>query len=211
MTTQLATVDFHGYPLITVNRDGEIYVALKPMIEHIGLDWEGQRQRIQRDEVLSGCACVIKVQMPGDDQRRDVLFLPLQYLNGWLFGIDTNRILNDEVRRRIVEYKRECYEVLYRYWHGQEVKPKPKHRRRPETDVMQSKIVRRAINRKAHDVCQAAYPNVKAFIEDLMRSELNEHPGMDAEDLALWLEHCSSQTVLDFVLGVGLIGPGGDA
>ncbi len=125
MTANLATVEFHGHPLVTLKQDDTILVALKPIVEGIGLDWRGQHKRIQRDDVLSTCVVVMTMQLPGDTQRREVLFLPLQYLNGWLFGVDTHRIKNPEVRERINQYKRECYEVLYRYWHGKELESTP--------------------------------------------------------------------------------------
>lgn len=38
----------------------EQLVAIKPICEAIGIDWEGQRQRIERDEILSSVACMIK-------------------------------------------------------------------------------------------------------------------------------------------------------
>jgi hypothetical protein len=37
--------------------------------------------------------------------------LPLDYLNGWLFGINANRV-KDEVKDRLVRYQEECYQVL---------------------------------------------------------------------------------------------------
>ena len=36
----------------TLEKDGVQYVAMKPICENIGLDWDGQRKRIDRKEVL---------------------------------------------------------------------------------------------------------------------------------------------------------------
>lgn len=47
------TVDFHNQSLVTLQKDGIAYVAMKPICENIGLDWDAQRQRIKRDEVLN--------------------------------------------------------------------------------------------------------------------------------------------------------------
>ena len=44
--------------------------------------------------------------------------LKLDYLNGWLFSIDSVRIKSPEVRERVQLYQRECYRVLYRYFSG---------------------------------------------------------------------------------------------
>lgn len=41
--------------------------------------------------------------------------LPLHYLNGWLFGIDANRV-KPELKEKLIRYQKECYEVLWDYW-----------------------------------------------------------------------------------------------
>jgi hypothetical protein len=40
-----------------------------------------------------------------------MLCLPLDYLNGWLFGINASRV-KAGVRERLLRYQRECYKVL---------------------------------------------------------------------------------------------------
>lgn len=37
--------------------------------------------------------------------------IPLDYLNGWLFGINANRV-KPEIRDRLIRYQTECYRVL---------------------------------------------------------------------------------------------------
>lgn len=49
----IQTVNFHNQSLITLQKDGVAYVAMKPICENIGLNWDAQRQRISRDEVLA--------------------------------------------------------------------------------------------------------------------------------------------------------------
>src|SRR4051812_32395928 len=90
MGTQLSTVDFHGQVLQIVDLRGRPYVPIKPICINLGIDWEGQRQRISRDSVLCEGACMIKAPSVGGEQ--DTLCLPLEYLNGWLFGIDERRV-----------------------------------------------------------------------------------------------------------------------
>ena len=41
--------------------------------------------------------------------------LPIEYLNGWLFGIDVNRC-KPEIRETLIKYKKECYQALHDYW-----------------------------------------------------------------------------------------------
>ena len=64
------TIPFYEDRLIVqLGEDGEIYVALRPIVEALGLDWSGQLQRIKRDPVLSEEITTISVvitptQMP---------------------------------------------------------------------------------------------------------------------------------------------------
>lgn len=93
----------------------QVYVPLRPICDSLGIDWSAQRQRVLRDPVLSEalqpCVVVTPTQGEQPEQRRTVQCLPLDYLNGWLFGINANRV-NPEIRDRLIRYQKECYQVL---------------------------------------------------------------------------------------------------
>ncbi|ELA08727.1 putative antirepressor protein [Moraxella macacae 0408225] len=114
MTNQLASIDFHGQTLLATIQDNVVYTALKPICENIGLDWDAQRQRINRDEVLNSTTVIITA-VGNDGKNREMLCLPIQYLNGWLFGVDTNRV-KAEIKDKLITYKKECYQALFDYW-----------------------------------------------------------------------------------------------
>ena len=113
MTTQIQTIQFNRQSLVTFEQNGTHYTAMKPICENIGLCWDGQRQRIQRDEVLSEGAVIITVPSNGGDQQ--MICLPIEYINGWLFSIDIKRC-KPEIRETLIMYKKECYQALYNYW-----------------------------------------------------------------------------------------------
>ena len=117
------TVDFHGHALTVVTGPaGERLVAMKPICEAIGLGWKGQHERIHRDDVLKEGIRVIRMPSAGGEQ--DTLCLPLDLLNGWLFGIDVGRCKED-IRPILIQYKRECHGVLAAYWQqGEAVNPR---------------------------------------------------------------------------------------
>lgn len=126
MQTEL--IPFHQHSLITVKHEGRVLVAMKPICESIGLNWRAQYNRLKRDSVLSTCVvimttqmptcvAIMATQMPGDDQSREVTFLDLEYLNGWLFGIDANRV-KPELRETVIDYQKHCYHVLFQHFHG---------------------------------------------------------------------------------------------
>lgn len=111
---EIQTVDFHGHELALVAHNDEPYVAMRPVCDAIGLDWEGQRQRIARHPVLKTVAFVIQAT-GADGKNYRMLVLPLQYLNGWLFGIDASRVKRG-CREDLIRYQRECFQALYDYW-----------------------------------------------------------------------------------------------
>lgn len=124
ITASPVTVDFHGTAIPTFNVEGVIRVAMRPIVDAIGLQWEAQYKRIKRHPVLKSCVSMMDMQLPGDKQRRKLLTLPLNKLNGWLFGIDTGRV-KPEIREKLVEYQAECFEVLADYWQkGEAVSPR---------------------------------------------------------------------------------------
>ena len=115
MSNQISTqtISFNNQSLITVEQNGNHYVAMKPICENIGLTWEPQVLRIKRDEVLSQGMIVMIIPTNGGNQN--MICLPIEYLNGWLFGIDINRC-NPEIRDTLIKYKKECYQALHDYW-----------------------------------------------------------------------------------------------
>ena len=115
MANQISTqtISFNNQSLITVEQNGNHYVAMKPICENIGLAWEPQVLRIKRDEVLSQGMIVMIIPTNGGNQN--MICLPIEYLNGWLFGIDINRC-KPEIRDTLIKYKKECYQALHDYW-----------------------------------------------------------------------------------------------
>lgn len=112
-TTDLLSVTFHGNKLFIVEHDGEPYVPMRPIVEGMGLDWASQYVRIRDDERFS--VVRITTQMPGDDQRREVVCLPLRKILGWLMTVSPNKV-KPALRERIICYQRECDDVLWRHW-----------------------------------------------------------------------------------------------
>ncbi len=102
--------------LVEENGHEVVYVPLKPLCDYLGVNWDGQRQRLRRDPVLTEMVQgTVVITAPSPDGRgggpQEMLSLPLDYLNGWLFGINANRV-KKEIRERLITYQRECYRVL---------------------------------------------------------------------------------------------------
>jgi hypothetical protein len=50
-----------------------------------------------------------------DGKMREMIMLPVKYLQGWLFTVDANRV-KPEIKDRLLQYQRECFDVLNQYW-----------------------------------------------------------------------------------------------
>jgi hypothetical protein len=108
MAAQLISVNFHDQSLAAAVLDGKPYVAMKPICENLGLQWRAQYHRIKRHPVLNQVVSMTDTTSYGQDGKTynaEMLMLPLDYLNGWLFGIDISRI-KEELKPRLMEYQR---------------------------------------------------------------------------------------------------------
>jgi len=104
-------IEFYGDMLQIAIVDGVAYIALRPLTDHLGLDWAAQRQRTLRDEVLVEEAR--QVLMTGSDgKQRQMFALPLEYLPGWLFGITPSRV-RPELMEKLKRYRKDCFRVLW--------------------------------------------------------------------------------------------------
>ena len=126
---EIVTIDFHGDTLLASKQDEEVFVAVKPIAERIGLRWHGQFERLQRDPILSEGIRVTCIYSAGGMQ--ETVCLRLDLVHGWLFTIDHDRV-KPELRERVLLYKRECYRVLAEHFLGRAA---PAPQREPVEDV----------------------------------------------------------------------------
>ena len=112
------TIPFYEDRLIVqLGEDGEIYVALRPIVEALGLSWGSQFNRIKRDAVLAKkirtlSVFVTNTQGETGGQNRAVICLPRQYLSGFLFGISAGRIKDARLRSKVVQFQEEAHLIL---------------------------------------------------------------------------------------------------
>lgn len=110
----VTTVPFHGTNLFVVERGGQPYVPMRPVVEGMGLDWKTQFRKLQSGRFVT-CVVEMTTQLPGDIQKRAVTCLPLRKLMGWLMSIQPNKV-KPEIRDKVIAYQAECDDVLWDYW-----------------------------------------------------------------------------------------------
>ncbi|HBR1421798.1 phage antirepressor N-terminal domain-containing protein [Klebsiella pneumoniae] len=165
-------VQFNGQQVLTAMAAGIAYVAMKPIVENLGMSWSTQQTKLMKQ--LEKFNCVHMNMVAADGKLRKLLCLPLKKLNGWLFSINPEKVRAD-IRDKLIQYQEECFTVLHDYWaKGKAENPRKK------TTVDERTPLRDAVNMlvsKRHMMYPEAYAmihqrfNVES-IEDLEATQI---------------------------------------
>ena len=112
-TTEVVRVN--GQEIECPFENGENFVAIKPICQALGIDHQKQFERIKNDRKLSQLYTDTVYSSGADGKQRPMFCIPLKYVFGWLFSIDENKV-NEQNRDTFINYKDECYEVLYNHF-----------------------------------------------------------------------------------------------
>lgn len=138
------------------------YVAMKPICENIGLQWEAQLRRIKRNHVLSKGMTIMDIPSNGGVQQ--FVCLPLGLLNGWLMGVDISKV-KSEIKDTLMKYQLECYDVLYKHF-------MPKPPKQIDMSMYVSKDVHNNLALKYHRMFRQyddMIDTMRAQVEDMQR------------------------------------------
>lgn len=110
----IVKIPFNGSTMIAQRfDDGEIYAALKPICENIGIAFNGQWERLNR----TPWAAVRMIRTTGADGKRyNMAAISRKTLTMWLATINTNRLKDEQARRNVVVYQQEAAEALDKYF-----------------------------------------------------------------------------------------------
>ena len=112
MNTQLIPDPFHNDTLVLVDDNGTPFVAMRPIVENMGLAWQVQHRKLSEKFAST---VTIMVTVGEDGRNRDMVCLPLRKLPAWLYSVNPNKVapaIADKVR----QYQDECDDVLWEYW-----------------------------------------------------------------------------------------------
>lgn len=178
-------VPFNGQQIITAMAAGVAYVAMKPIVENLGMSWGTQQQKLMKQ--LDKFNCIHMNMVAADGKLRKLLCLPLKKLNGWLFSINPKKVRAD-IRDKLIQYQEECFTVLHDYW----TKGKAENARK-KTSVDDRTPLRDAVNMlvsKKH----LMYPEAYAMIHQRFNVESIEE--LDASQIPQAVEYIH-RVVLD--------------
>jgi hypothetical protein len=115
-SARITTVEFYKDALFAVERQDGVFVAITPICNALGVDAKRQRDRIQRDPILSEGGTMVALPSAGGIQ--ETFCLRLDLVHGWLFTIDDSRVRDEETRQKVLTYKRECHGALFHHFYG---------------------------------------------------------------------------------------------
>ncbi len=107
---KIITVEFKNESIEVIDN----FVSVNKICQNLGIDKSRQYQKIQADPTYK--SELREIEINGIIQK--VLCIPYNKINGWLFSISVNRV-KPEVKQNLIEYKNECFEVLYRHFNQQ--------------------------------------------------------------------------------------------
>ncbi|EJO0503625.1 phage antirepressor Ant [Salmonella enterica] len=170
-------VPFNGQEIIAVVAAGATYVAMRKIVENIGIDWTGQSVKLRKQKEKFGCR---DISIPSKGGIQKMLCIPLKKLNGWLFSINPEKVRAD-IRDKLIKYQEECFTVLHDYWtKGKAENPRKK------TSVDERTPLRDAVNMlvsKKH----LMYPEAYAMIHHRFNVESIEE--LEASQIPLAVEY----------------------
>ncbi|KOA60984.1 hypothetical protein BAAM0499_03705 [Bifidobacterium animalis subsp. animalis MCC 0499] len=110
----LSEIPFRGQIILAQqDGDGEVLVALKPVCENMGIAFNAQYERLQRQE----WAVVRMMRTTGADGKTyNMVAVDRQTFTMWLATIDTARIKNPQAKALIVSYQKEAAQALDAYF-----------------------------------------------------------------------------------------------
>lgn len=102
---------FNDQNIVYKRIKGVYWISLKSVCEALSINTNRQLQNIKEDPILGPEVAKQQLQVPGDNQKREYVCLPEEYIYGWIFSLRSES-------PELLEYKRECYHLLYQHFHG---------------------------------------------------------------------------------------------
>lgn len=93
----LISIPFHHKPLCLIDADGKPYVAMRPIVDGMGIDWKTQERKLKS---RFASTVVIMPTVALDGKQREMLCLPLEKLPAWLLTINPRKV-NPAIRANV--------------------------------------------------------------------------------------------------------------
>ncbi|MDP3641778.1 MAG: phage antirepressor N-terminal domain-containing protein [Bacteroidota bacterium] len=101
---------FNGKRIVMLGKNGTWWIAIKPICEALGVNYNRQFQNLKNNRILNQLFAEQQM-VAADDKLRKMVCLPEFAIYGWIFQIESNA-------PGLEDFQWECYHVLYEHFHG---------------------------------------------------------------------------------------------
>lgn len=106
-------LNFNGKNIVFVEENGKYWIALKSICEALEVDYIRSFKNAKNDPILGSVLSeqTIQVSKNGKKQGRKMTCIPEEFVYGWIFSLRSDS-------PQLIEYKKTCYQLLYKHFHG---------------------------------------------------------------------------------------------
>lgn len=168
MDKQVITT-INGIQIVAVTDESfNTLVPIKPICDAIGVAFERQFSKLKEHEILAPTV-TLRVMVAADGKQREMVCLPLEFVYGWIFTINTKNV-SKEAHDSVLRYQLECYQALYTHFAGS-------LRRRVEENEAEIKALQ-AVNEaiKGVKAAKAAQKEAEEHLDAIRKARLDTAP-----------------------------------
>jgi hypothetical protein len=110
---EVVKLDLTAGSIHTALVDSQPHIVLKPAIEDLGLSYAAQYRKLQTRSWAS--VAQTAMQMPGDDQVRNHLTVPVRTFLMLLANVNENRVA-EAIRPTLIAFQNETADAIEAYW-----------------------------------------------------------------------------------------------
>lgn len=112
-SANLIAMPFHGDEIVTFQAEDGPRVAMRRIVENMGIGWGSQRQKLVAQSKKFACDDIVTHDTLGRPQ--EMLTMPVAKLPLWLATINPNKVRAD-LRAKVELYQAESAVALHDYW-----------------------------------------------------------------------------------------------
>ena len=106
----IVKVNFHGDELWAIEKDSKVWVPLRRPCEALGLDEEGQRQKLKKQPWATTC---LMQAVADDGKNREMFCVALESMPMWMATIEPTRVKGgDRIKAKLIAYQCEAAKAL---------------------------------------------------------------------------------------------------
>lgn len=186
MSTQLSRITFAGGDIYAAEIDGEPQVAVKPVCDALGVQWEAQYKRLKRQPWAS--MSVMDMETPAGVRKTTVV--DRRTFTMWLATIETSRLKNQAAKDTLITFQREAADALDRYFHeGGAINPRADEHQ--TNALIRQSQMRMELLQSAKGLIHPDHLETKARV--LVARALGEAPEIDPATRPLYVQDFLAQ------------------